>query len=143
MSELIGEALVEGIRVFGRTRTEEARYNYLAGKNGAVAALPSATPKSEELTLPDVELNNYVKRSEVGEEGEHVLVVEHKERIEKKHVPTPPPTPEEIEAERQQKRYLAKVWGVVASVAITVAGIVIVVERRSPPKPTPPRLEVV
>lgn len=127
MTEMIGEALVQGIRVYGDTRKEEARYAYLAGSRTPVH---NPAPKSEELTVPNLELSNYVKRTEVGDE-QHVLVVDHKEHLEKKFSPPPPPTAEELEAAREQKRFMAKIYAGVASVAMVVVGAVIIVERRA------------
>jgi len=129
MTEMLGEVLAEGIRTYGNTRREEARYAYLSGSNKTTR---TPTPKAEELTVPDVELNNFVKRSEVGDDGQHVLVVEHSERLEKKFVPAPPPTAEELEAVREQKRYMAKIFAGVASVAMIVVGAVVITERRTP-----------
>ncbi len=141
MAEMIGEALVEGIKVYGRTRTEEARYAYLSGGRSAARTVQAPSPKSEELTLPDLELQNYVKRTEVGEDDQYVLVTEHSEHLEKKYVPPPPPTSEELAAHREQKRFMAKLYAGVASVALVVIGAVVITERRNPPRSVTPVIE--
>ena len=141
MSETISTALVEGARVFARSQTERARYDYLtsvqASKN-VEAEKPKTTVHNEEI-VPNVELTNTLKRVEV-EGGTHVLVVDHKEYLEKKRQPPVPPTAEELEQRRlreeqdqEHKQLVAKLWAGVVSLGMLVTGVVVVLERRNKP----------
>lgn len=135
MTEMIGEVLAEGIKVYGRTRAEEARYAYLSnGRDASTGPVKAPAPKSQEYTVPNLELQNYVKRTEVDGEEEYVLVTEHSEHLEKKYVPPPPPSAEELAAAREQKRFMTKIYAGVASVALVVMGVVAVSERRKQPR---------
>lgn len=125
----IAPALLEGARIFANVQRDKIRYENSRGSTVSVHRT-SITPQTEEETLPGIELNNYVKRSQV-EEGTHVLVVEHKEHLEKVPEPEVPPTPEELAAFREEKRFMAKLWAGVAAVGIVAVTVAVVVEKRS------------
>lgn len=142
MTDNIVPAIVEGARLVTNLQRDKARYDYLSSSYGTRKTTIGPVTCEEE-TVPTVELNNYVKRSEVEGETGHVLVVEHKEHLEKKRVPAVPPTAEEIAQEREHKKFLAKIWGGVVAVGVVVVGVVIVFERRqSPPALQQAREEV-
>lgn len=131
MSDIIAPSIVEGVRLFTNVQRDRARYDYLSSsQSGRKNSISPAT--CEEETVSGIELNNYVKRSEV-EGGTHVHVVEHKEHLEKKRVPAVPPTAEEIAQERDHKKFVAKLWAGVVAVGIVVAGAAVVIDSRQKP----------
>ena len=128
----VGQALTEGVRLLTNVQKEKARYDYLSETSKHNRA--ARRPVCEEETLPGVELKNYTSRKQL-DNGTHVKVIEHHEFLEKVPVPIAPPTPEEIAQEREEKRFVAKLWAGVASVAIVVVGTVVIVERTQARKP--------
>jgi hypothetical protein len=125
MSDHFAPALVEGVRLLTSLERDRLRYTQRPSK-----ALPSVTPSPTEEYLPNVKLNNYVNREIV--EDTHVLVVEHKEYLEKLAVP---PTDEELAQAREEKKFLAKIWAGVAAISVVVVGTTIVIVERSNRKP--------
>ena len=127
----VGQALTEGVRLLTNAQKEKARYDHLT----AVGTSRGRTkPVCEEETLPGVELKNYTSRKQL-DNGTHVKVIEHHEFLEKVPVPPMPKSAEEIAQEREDKRFMAKLWAGVASVAVVVVGTVIIVERSQSRKP--------
>lgn len=130
MSDSIAPALVESVRLLTNVQRDKARYDYLSDVSPGPRNNPTRPTICEEETVPGVELKNYVTRSEV--EGDtHVLVIDHKEFLEKKRVPAVPPTAEEIAEQRDHKKLVAKLWAGVASIGILVAGVIVVVDKRN------------
>ena len=134
-------ALIEGVKIVANVQKDKNYYDYLASTRGGKREIE--TPRREELTLPGVELENYTKRVPVDSNEDYVRVTDHKEYLEKKYVPPSPPTAEEIAEERAHKRFIAKVWGGVASVAIVVGGVVMIVHSKKHDEPRPIEIESV
>lgn len=128
----LATAAAEVARTVSKTQIEKARYDYLgAGRTNTPRAVQQISPAVDEETLPDVELNSYINRKEL-EGGTHVLIVEHKEHLEKVRVPPTPPTPEELAQQREEKRFMAKLWAGTAAVSVAIISVtVVIVERNS------------
>jgi len=121
----VGQALTEGVRLLTNAQKEKARYDHLTALG---TSRGRTKPVCEEETLPGVELKNYTSRKQL-DNGTHVKVIEHHEFLEKVPVPIAPPTPEELEKQREEKHFIAKLWAGVAAVAIVAVGTVVIVER--------------
>lgn len=134
MNDSIVTGLIEGAKVLANVQTEKARYDYMANRYNTPSKPAAAV--STEITLPGVKLNNYTTRTQLEDENDgHVKVVEHKEFIEKVPVPPTPPTDEELALEREQKKFVAKLWAGVAAVGIVVVGTIVVIEKSQSRKP--------
>lgn len=88
---------------------------------------PTAPKFHKENAVVGIDLQDYTAR-EPSEDGKYVKVTIHKERIE---LIEQPPTAEEIEAQKEQRRLNVVVGAVVATGLLGLAGILQVLDRRA------------
>lgn len=138
----LAPAIVESIKVIANAHKEKVYYDYLSSKSSSGSVPVSKVIPTE--IVPGVKLNNYTNRETLEDNDTHVLVVEHKEYLEKIQKPVPPPTPEEVAAEKEERReyrkLVAKLWAGVAAIGVVVGGTIVVVDRVKNPRPSQPMM---